>query len=197
MDSRSFPIQIKDWLYQNAAVAVLVIIFVFIYFISQITGGAAVNFGNTGMEYLSGQYYRWVTCLFLHNNLWHLFSNSAAILAAGSLLSRILKKHLTVFAFLAGGILSELAYSAVSADSFYEVGASGGIFALIACLVVCCLRFSECFCMKWYRPDVIIVMIYFVLANSSITAFLVHMFGFVAGIILCFIMVLVGAIRRK
>ncbi|MCD8300515.1 MAG: hypothetical protein LUC41_05010, partial [Clostridiales bacterium] len=58
--------------------------------------------------------------------------------------------------------------------------------------VVCCLSFPEYKRFRWYRPDSLIVMVYFILANSSVTAFLVHTFGFAAGIILGFIIMLPG-----
>ncbi|MCC8029827.1 MAG: rhomboid family intramembrane serine protease [Lachnospiraceae bacterium] len=196
MESRHLTVRIREWLSQNAAAAVLVILFAVIHIFSQFAGDAVYLFGNTGRIALDGEYYRWVTCLFLHNNLRHLLTNAVTLLAVSSLLDHILKNRQTVFIFLAGGILSEIAYSAVSTDPAYEIGASGGIFALLACLAACCLRFPECFRLRWYRPDVLILPVYFVFANSSVTAFLVHMFGFAAGIILGFILVLAGFVRQ-
>ena len=195
MENRYFSGWIREWICRNAAAAVLVVLFIFIHIVTWIAGDTTVSFGNTEMEALNGEYYRWVTCLFLHNNLRHLLTNSAALLAVSSLLSPLLKKRQTIFVFLAGGVLSEIAYSAVSSDPVYEIGASGGIFALLACLVVCCLRFPQNFNIRWYRPDVLILPVYFIFANSSITAFLVHSFGFVAGILLGFILMAAGRVK--
>lgn len=195
MENRYFAGWVREWGCRNAAAAVLVVLFIFIHIATRIAGDSTVSFGNTEMAALDGEYYRWVTCLFLHNNLRHLLTNSAALLAVSSLLSPLVKKRQTIFVFLAGGVLSEIAYSAVSSDPVYEIGASGGIFALLACLVICCLRFPQNFNIRWYRPDVLILPVYFIFANSSITAFLVHSFGFVAGILLGFILVAAGRVK--
>ncbi|MCC8161818.1 MAG: rhomboid family intramembrane serine protease [Lachnospiraceae bacterium] len=146
------------------------------------------------MQYLGGEYYRYFTCLFLHYNLGHLLANSVTLLSVSSLLTPFLKNRQMVFLFLSGGILSEIAYSVVISEQLYDIGASSGIFALIACLLVCHLRFPKRFHPAWYRPDVIIVLIYFVFANTSVSAFLVHTFGFAAGILISFVMVSTGQI---
>lgn len=192
MEIKTFNRHLRDWMCRNAAALLLVVLFIVIYIISQNTTGAIGAFGNTGLTSLGREYYRWITCLFLHNNPRHLLTNSAAMLSVSSLLSRRVKYGRLCFVFLVGGVLSEIAYSVIAFDPAYEIGASGGIFALIAFLVVCCLAFPEYRGLRWYRPDSLIVMVYFILANSSITAFLVHTFGFAAGIILGFIIMLPG-----
>ncbi|MCD8249333.1 MAG: rhomboid family intramembrane serine protease, partial [Lachnospiraceae bacterium] len=77
-------------------------------------------------------------------------------------------------------------------EQIYDIGASSGVFALIACLLVCHLRFPKQFRPAWYRPDVLIVLVYSVFANTSISAFLVHTFGFAAGTLISFVMVSFG-----
>lgn len=70
-------------------------------------------------------------------------------------------------------------------------------FALIAIFIVCYLRFPQNFILKWYRLDVIIVIAFSIFANDNIGSFMTHIFGFVAGIIVGFIMVLSGWIRKE
>ncbi len=188
--------KIKRWISCNITAVILVLIFILIYFIFRGNDDACFNFGATGMDYLNREYYRWITCLFVHYNIGHLFVNSAALLSVSSLLGSFLKKSQFLFLFLSGGILAEIAYSIVISDQIYDIGASSGIFALIACLVVCILRFPEQFHVILYRPDVIIVIIYFVFANTSITAFLVHTFGFAFGIIISFVMISARQIKK-
>ncbi|MCD8145974.1 MAG: rhomboid family intramembrane serine protease [Clostridiales bacterium] len=184
--------KIKEWGHRNAAAIFLVILFSAIFVALQRIEDSFIYWGTTGLQYLDGEYHRFLTCLFLHHNPRHLLANSVALLSVSSLLSSLLKKRQTVFLFLFGGILSELAYSIVISEQIYDIGASSGIFALIACLLVCYLRFQKQFLLSWYRPDVIIVLVYFVFANTSISAFLVHTFGFVAGILIGFVMVSTG-----
>lgn len=62
---------------------------------------------------------------------------------------------------------------------------------------VCYLRFPQNFTFKWYRLDVIIVIAFFIFANDNIGSFMTHIFGFVAGIIVSFGMVLVGWINKE
>ncbi|MCD7750288.1 MAG: rhomboid family intramembrane serine protease [Lachnospiraceae bacterium] len=176
----------------NGAAIVLVLLFTAIYIASRNVENAYYDFGVTGIAYMNSQYYRFITCLFLHASPRHLLGNCAALLCAGSLLTPFTGSKKPLFLFLSCGVLSEIAYSLVISEQIYDIGASSGVFALIACLIVCTLRFPDQFRFKWYRPDVVIVAVYFVFANSSVTAFLVHTFGFAAGILISFVMVQTG-----
>ncbi|MCD7813140.1 MAG: rhomboid family intramembrane serine protease [Lachnospiraceae bacterium] len=187
--------EMRSWVYHNIVAFLLVLIFFFLYILFPGTEDTFVSFGATCMKYIDGEYYRWITCLFLHYNLRHLLANSIGILAVGSVLGPFLKKRQTLFIFLSGGVLAELAFSIVVSDSIYDIGASSGIFALIACLIVCILRFPKQFHFIWYRPDVIITIVYFIFANTSVSAFLVHSFGFAAGILISFILVMTDRIE--
>ena len=104
-----------------------------------------------------------------------------------------------IFLFILCGILAEIACSIIMSYSepVYGGGSSGGIFALIAVFTVCYLRFPQNFTLKWYRLDVIIVIAFFILANDNMGSFMTHIFGFVAGIIVSFVMVLAGWINNK
>ncbi|MCD8110996.1 MAG: rhomboid family intramembrane serine protease, partial [Clostridiales bacterium] len=146
----------KSWIPCNIVAVILVLIFISIYFVFRGNDDACFNFGVAGMDYLNREYYRWITCLFLHYNIGHLFVNFAALLSMSSLFGSFLKKRQFFFLFMSGGILAEIAYSIVISDQIYDIGASSGIFALIACLVVCILRFPEQFHVIWYRLNVII-----------------------------------------
>ena len=190
---------IVKWIQNNIVPIILVIIFIPIYIISQMTENAFEHFGSTSMEYLNGEYYRWVTCIFLHFNFIHIFFNSIALLAIGSLVSSFIGKWKTLFVFIICGVLAEITCSIIISYSepVFGGGSSGGIFALIASFIVCYLRFPEHFNFKWYRLDVIVVIAFFIFANDNIGSFLTHAFGFIAGVIVCFIMVLMGWINDK
>lgn len=150
------------------------------------------------MEYLNSEYFRWFTCIFLHFNFIHIFFNSIALLAVGSLISPFIGKFKTLFLFIFCGILAEIACSVIISypEPVYGGGSSGGIFALTAVFVVCYLRFPQNFTLKWYRLDIIIVTAFFIFANNNISSFMTHIFGFVAGIIVSFVMVLTGWINN-
>ncbi|MCC8150670.1 MAG: rhomboid family intramembrane serine protease, partial [Lachnospiraceae bacterium] len=81
------------------------LIFISIYFISPGNKDALLSFGATGMDYLNREYYRWITCLFLHYNIGHLFVNSAVLLSVRFLLgsfvfAKISAKFYVVIVFI-------------------------------------------------------------------------------------------------
>ncbi|MCD8331812.1 MAG: rhomboid family intramembrane serine protease [Oscillospiraceae bacterium] len=187
--------KLKKWGTRNTAAIVLAALLILIYIGSHRAENTFLYFGVTGIQYLNGEYYRFITCLFLHHNLRHLLANVGALLSVSSLLTPLLGKRQIIFLFMSGGILSEIAYSVVISEQIYDIGASSGIFALIAGLLVCHLKFQTQMRPVWYRPDVIIVAAYFLLANTSISAFLVHTFGFAAGVLIGSAMVSTGRIQ--
>ena len=69
--------RVIDWAKNNIVAIILVLCFSIIYIISQVTGTAFEHWGSTSMEYLHAQYFRWLTCIFLHFNFEHIFFNSA------------------------------------------------------------------------------------------------------------------------
>ena len=188
--------KIIKWSKTNIIAIILTIIFIPIYIVSQITGTAFEHFGSTSMAYLNGEYYRWLTCIFLHFNFVHIFFNSIALIAVGSLVSSFLGKWRTLFIFVFCGILAEIVCSIIISYSgpVFGGGSSGGIFALIAAMIVCYLRFPKSFSLKWTRIDVVIVVIFFIFSNDNMGSFLTHTFGFISGIIVSFVMVLTGLI---
>ena len=189
--------KITEWAKNNIIAISLAIVFIPIYIVSQITGTVFEHFGSTSMEYLNGEYYRWFTCIFLHFNFIHIFFNSIALISVGSLLSPFLGKWRTLFIFIFCGILAEIVCSVIISYSepVFGGGSSGGIFALIAAMVVCYLRFPGSFDLKLTRIDVILVIAFFIFANDNMGSFLTHAFGFIAGIVVSFIMVLIGLIH--
>ena len=191
--------KMTKWAKNNIVAIILTIVFIPIYIVSQITGTAFEHFGSTSMVYLNGEYYRWLTCIFLHFNFVHIFFNSIALIAVGSLVSSFLGKWRTLFIFVFCGILAEIACSIIISYSepVFGGGSSGGIFALIAAMLVCYLRFPKFFNLKWARIDVIIVIAFFFFSNDNMGSFLTHTFGFIAGIITGFVMVLAGWISDK
>jgi len=190
---------IINWAKSNITAIILVLCFIPIYIASQLNGKVFDCLGTTSMEYLNSEYYRWLTCIFLHFNFVHIFFNSVALLAVGSLLSPFIGQWKTLLFFLSAGVLAEIACSAIItySEPVYGGGSSGGIFALIAVFVACYLRYPKDFHLKWYRADVLIVIAYFIFANDNMSSFLTHTFGFVAGIILSFIMISAGFLRGK
>lgn len=55
---------VTNWLKNNIVAVILVLCFIPVYVISQITGTAFEHWGSTSMEYLHSEYFRWMTCIF-------------------------------------------------------------------------------------------------------------------------------------
>lgn len=185
------------WFQQNAVAVFLSIAFVAVYIAKEIKPEINDMIGACSLRFINGEYYRWFTCSFLHYGLYHLLGNIAGLLAASSLISPLIGKWRTLFFFFVSDFLGGITFSWIvsSAEPSYGGGASGGIFALIAALVVCYLRYPEQFKFQWYRADVLITIIYFMIANDSWSSVLTHMFGFSYGIILSFIFVVLKLIK--
>lgn len=186
------------WIKYNAVAILLSILFIIVYIIKEIKPEINDILGACSLNFINGEYYRWFTCSFLHYGLYHLFGNIIGLLAVGSLLSPFIGKWKTLFFFFISGALGEVTFSWIvsSAEPNYGGGASGGIFALIATLLVCYLRFPEQFKCKWYRIDVLIVIMYFFIANDNWSSVLTHIFGFSYGIILSFVFVVFNLIKK-
>ena len=185
------------WIQHNAMAILLSISFIVIYIVKEIKPEINDMLGACSLKFMTGEYYRWFTCSFLHYGLYHLFGNIIGLLAVGSLISPFIGKWKTLFFFSISDIFGEITFSWIvsSTEPNYGGGASGGIFALIATLIVCYLRFPEQFKCKWYRPDVPITIVYFILANDNWSSVLTHIFGFSYGIILSFIFVVFKLIK--
>jgi len=181
----------KKWLCNNIVSIILVFIFFQVFILTQNNDKVLDYIGTTSIEYLNNEFYRWITCIFYHYNFSHIFFNSVALICVGSLLSPFIGKMKTLIIFVLGGALAEIPFSLIvhSEVPDYGGGSSGGIFALIAAFLVCYLRFPDIFKLRWFRPDLWVVLIYFVLANDNQSSFLTHSFGFVAGVLLTSIMI--------
>lgn len=82
----------------------------------------------------AGQYYRLVTCMFLHGGIIHIGFNMYALYSIGPLIENVFgRKKFTVIYFVSGILSSLMSYAFSSSIS---IGASGAIFGLLgACLV--------------------------------------------------------------
>lgn len=85
-----------------------------------------------------GEYYRLVTCMFLHFGFEHLLYNMLLLLFAGDMLEQQIGAVKYLLIYLLGGAAGNLLSLWVSVqhnDNFVSAGASGAIFAVIGALV--------------------------------------------------------------
>src|SRR6187401_28908 len=79
---------------------------------------------------LSGDWWRLVTCVFIHFGIIHLVMNTYALYIAGVYLEPMLGKTKYIIAYLATGIFASLASLWWHSDVVNSAGASGAIFGL-------------------------------------------------------------------
>lgn len=78
-----------------------------------------------------------VTSIFLHGGLMHLFFNSFALLIFGPLLEKQVGGNRFLTLFLASGVVGNVAYALMAVDKTIPgLGASGAIFGVLGALAV-------------------------------------------------------------
>lgn len=126
---------------------ILVIINILVFLISDITGLGADGVLTAGAMYppavLDGQWYRLITCTFLHADLNHIFNNMLMLVCLGSCLEQVLGRiKYLVFYILAGfgSSMVSMYWMLYSDDVAWSVGASGVVFAVIGSLLWIAIR---------------------------------------------------------
>ncbi|MCD7840882.1 MAG: rhomboid family intramembrane serine protease [Lachnospiraceae bacterium] len=86
----------------------------------------------------NGQYYRLITCMFMHFGIRHLFNNMLVLIFLGDDLERLAGKLRFLIIYFGGGLIGNMvsvAYDMRTGDYSISAGASGAIFAVIGALV--------------------------------------------------------------
>lgn len=99
------------------------------------------NFGSMNAERVlsNGEYYRFITSMFMHGGISHLVSNMIFLAALGEMLERAIGHvRFALLYFLAGigGDLFSIINAVLSQDYYTAIGASGAIFGLIGAMLV-------------------------------------------------------------
>ena len=93
-----------------------------------------ISFGaKDNFQILSGEYWRFLTPIFLHANLFHLFINCYSLYAVGNLVERIFGRFRFVIVYLIAGIMGNILSFIFSTNP--GVGASGSLFGLLGSLL--------------------------------------------------------------
>jgi len=85
------------------------------------------------LRILSGEYWRFLTPIFLHANILHLFINCYSLFAIGVLVEKIFGSFKFAFVYLVAGITGNILSFIFSSNP--GVGASGSIFGLLGALL--------------------------------------------------------------
>ncbi|HYE72968.1 MAG TPA: rhomboid family intramembrane serine protease [Blastocatellia bacterium] len=97
--------------------------------------GGIESSGLVKAKVRNGQYWRLLTCGFLHGNFWHFFLNFNALIALGRMVEVFLhRSHLAIVFLLS--VISGSICSVVLIPNKTSIGASGGLLGLVGLLVI-------------------------------------------------------------
>ena len=118
---------------------VLTTIFTILIFInSSLIDSIAINPSNI----LQGKYlWTFLTSMFMHGGIFHLFANMISLFFIGSLVEKILGEKRYLYFYLISGFVASIFFILsglidVNSLNAYAVGASGAIFGLVGLLVL-------------------------------------------------------------
>ena len=196
---RVFPKRKRSIYDKISVTAVLIVTTILLYAIFSIL----VSFGILSIDYIAlnpanivNKLYLWtfVTSIFMHGGIFHLFVNMLSLFFVGSLLEKILgKKRYFLFYLSAGifaGILFLLSSFIFTSDfNLYAVGASGAIFGLIGVLMFLTpnlpvyLMFIPVPVKMKYAAPAMLVLLWIVSVSLSVPiGNVAHFGGFLVGI---------------
>ncbi|MCD7826823.1 MAG: rhomboid family intramembrane serine protease [Clostridiaceae bacterium] len=132
----------KTWLpYCTIGVILLnVLIFLYTEYFSGISGDWLMDSGALSWWSVlqDGQWYRLVTCMFLHSGIDHIFNNMLMLAVIGYYLERQLGSVLYGILYFASGILAgctSMVYNMIQNEYVASAGASGAIFGTVGAML--------------------------------------------------------------
>ncbi len=148
---------------------------------------------------LGGKYlWTFLTSMFMHAGLFHIFANMLSLLFIGSLVERIIGRRRYFWFYMLAGllaglffvILSKIPISFFSGDfETFAVGASGAIFGLVGLLMmltpnlpVYVMFIPIPIKMKYAAPGILVVLWLVSIAGSIPVGNTAHFGGFLAGL---------------
>jgi len=148
----------------------------------ELAGGKSFN-NMQGKEW-----YRLLTGSFFHQNILHLLGNAYAIYFVGVILEDKIGSWNFLAVYLIGNIAAYTVY-AIFSDYTKGTGASPGIYALIACIIILHLYDKTFLNLQFGNWPVNYTFVYLILGNFyGIGAFIVHILGFSFGTIITLIL---------
>jgi rhomboid protease GluP len=90
---------------------------------------------NNAAATTDGEWWRLVTCMFLHYGLVHLLLNAWALFQVGHLVERLYGRALFALIYLGSGVIGSLATLRWNGDRIWSAGASGAVFGIYGALL--------------------------------------------------------------
>lgn len=125
------------------------------------------------------QFWRLLTCGFVHGGILHLITNMYSLFILGSFLERRLGKKNYILALLISTLTASLTQGILS-ENTVTVGMSGGIYGLMVIFIMDLIQMKA----VPFRSFIPLIMINLMINMLDTTAWVAHLGGVVAGIVL-------------
>jgi membrane associated rhomboid family serine protease len=103
------------------------------FFLLQVLFSQFTEFFLLNQRAIYGEYYRFITAIFLHGSITHLMYNLFALLLFGFMLESIIGTRNFLLVFFGSGILANIVSVFFYSSS---LGASGAIYGILGCLTI-------------------------------------------------------------
>lgn len=151
-----------------------------------LTGGGCVkDYGETSLSLVTeqGQWWRLLTCGYLHMGVIHLVGNMVALEIIGTKIEKKIGPVKMLVIFNLGTMLTAFLWCMIFPEGTM-IGASLGIFVLLGMLCVLLFRKGEKQRIEMSRYDKGYLVFYVIIGNLlGIDTIAVHLIGFVIGIL--------------
>ena len=145
--------------------------------------GSGKSFDN--MEF--NNWYRLFTGSFFHHSILHLLGNSLALYFVGMILENKIGTWTFLCIYFLGNVGTSIIYSLIYSYTGGN-GASPGIYALIACMVILFLHNRSFMNLQFGNWPVNYTFLYFIFGNFiGMSGLIVHIIGFAFGSIFTFL----------
>jgi rhomboid protease GluP len=150
----------------------------------------------------NGEYYRLFTSMFLHSGFEHLLNNMICLAVFGNIIEKFWGRWRFLILYILGGLTSsvvEYSYNLSHDENVVSIGASGAVYALVAGLVILAIMNEDM--RKMFNPLRLFIVALFAIADGFFSMDNIgnaaHIGGFVAGVVITYILELVSHMLKK
>lgn len=182
--NESFGSFIKSYKVVTSLVIIHIFFYIWMYWFPFL-GGEEIRFLGIGNNIMisMGDYWRFITPIFIHGGLMHMLFNSFSLILFGPALELMLGRTRFIAAYLTTGILANIAYYFLGDDFVSHLGASGAIFGLFGIYVYMVLFRKNLIdrANSQLIKTIIILGVVMTFINPGINV-LAHIFGLISGV---------------
>lgn len=126
-----FMSRYKDFLFTRAVILANFAVYYFVWSHGGITGENLIEYGaNFRPLVLEGEWWRLLTCMFLHASLIHIGANMYSLWSLGRMMESLAGVKWTITIYFVSGVLASLLSVLYHREPVVGIGASGAIFGL-------------------------------------------------------------------